>query len=64
MVCAPFHSVMATPLLVASEILLCVHLEDQYVVYDRFGCVLLLLAFGYDFGTVLGFLAIVQYYLP
>ena len=34
------------------------------VVYDRFGCVLLLLAFGYDFGTVLGFLAIVQYYLP
>ncbi|KAJ0241355.1 RING-type domain-containing protein [Hirschfeldia incana] len=29
---APFHSVMATPLLVAFEILLCVHLEDQYVV--------------------------------
>ncbi|XP_024012190.1 uncharacterized protein LOC18009352 isoform X2 [Eutrema salsugineum] len=29
---APFHSVMATPLLVAFEILLCVHLEDKYVV--------------------------------
>ncbi|VVA94537.1 unnamed protein product [Arabis nemorensis] len=29
---APFHSVMATPLLVAFEILLCVHLEDTYVV--------------------------------
>ncbi|CAN8238930.1 unnamed protein product [Cochlearia groenlandica] len=29
---APFHSVMATPLLAAFEILLCVHLEDKYVV--------------------------------
>ncbi|XP_010470845.1 PREDICTED: uncharacterized protein LOC104750703 [Camelina sativa] len=29
---APFHSVMAAPLLVAFEILLCVHLEDKYVV--------------------------------
>ncbi|XP_010537076.1 PREDICTED: uncharacterized protein LOC104811911 isoform X1 [Tarenaya hassleriana] len=29
---APFHSVMATPLLVAFELLLCVHLEDSNVV--------------------------------
>ncbi|XP_038706453.1 uncharacterized protein LOC120001996 isoform X1 [Tripterygium wilfordii] len=29
---APFHTVMATPLFVAFELLLCIHLERQYVV--------------------------------
>jgi hypothetical protein len=33
---APFHSVMATPLLVAFEILLCVHLEDKYGIFHDF----------------------------
>ncbi|KAF3431783.1 hypothetical protein FNV43_RR26519 [Rhamnella rubrinervis] len=29
---APFHAVMATPLLVAFEVLLCIYLQDNYVV--------------------------------
>ncbi|XP_010523403.1 PREDICTED: uncharacterized protein LOC104801757 isoform X2 [Tarenaya hassleriana] len=32
---APFHAVMATPLLVAFELLLCVHLEDKYGTYSK-----------------------------